>query len=283
MDLLAKKVLYIDAGKKTYEVKSETELVNYLGGVGAGLKLLCENYELDPVIFSVGPLNGFFPFCSKTSIVLDDSGVAEDFYIGGSLSSRIRFAGIDSIVLYGTAKEPTTVEISDDAVYFKDPETELGSLGLPGKRSILFLDQKAKLFKVDKYFSPPEKILETKLLAKNINNLVVTGTKTYEPKDFERYEEVYMRVLAQKEFMLAEKSGYPSCIGCPMGCEKSKIGEIGGNVLTHCLVACTYAENIFSDIGVVFSCLNSLGYQYTHEDLENVPLLVQSVLDELKQ
>jgi hypothetical protein len=49
-------------------------------------------------------------------------------------------------------------------------------------------------------------------------------------------------------------------------------------VLIHSLVACHYADKIYSDIGVVFSCLNVLGYDYTHEDLENLPKLIEDTI-----
>ena len=66
-----------------------------------------------------------------------------------------------------------------------------------------------------------------------------------------------------------------------MGCEKSQRGEIGGNVLIHSLVSCAFATNIYSNIGVVFSCLNILGYDYTHEDIESLPTLIEQILREL--
>ena len=77
--------------------------------------------------------------------------------------------------------------------------------------------------------------------------------------------------------MLIKENTFPSCSLCPMGCKKSNEGEIGGNVLLHSLVACEFAQNIYSDIGIVFSCLNVLGYDYTHEDIENLPKLIEKI------
>ena len=62
------------------------------------------------------------------------------------------------------------------------------------------------------------------------------------------------------------------------GMQKSKVGEIGGNVLLNSLVACQFADKIYTDIGVVFSCLNTLGYEYTHEDIENLPELIEETI-----
>ncbi|EKE00051.1 MAG: hypothetical protein ACD_22C00100G0015 [uncultured bacterium] len=281
MNLQTKKILYIDLQRKLAEVKSDANLKKYIGGVGIGLKLLSENQDRDPVVFSIGPLNGFFPFCSKTSIVLNDNGTIEDTYIGGSFGSRMQFAGIDSIVLTGRSRIPLTLEIEDESVTFREAETDLGTIGLPGKRSILYFDKNSQELLVDRYFSSPEKFLERKFLEKNIYNVVVTGTKVYDIPDSEKYDVLYNKILNQKDNLTVTSDSFPSCVGCPMGCQKSKIGEVGGNVLAHSLVACSYAEKIFTDVGNVFSCLNILGYDYTHEDIENFPEQIRKIMETL--
>jgi aldehyde:ferredoxin oxidoreductase len=101
---MLKKVLFVNLKKRSYEVKTLTELQPYVGGLGIGLKLLQEYYNEDPLIFSIGPLNGFFPFASKTSIIFQKDGVVEDLYIGGTLSSRLKFTGLDSIVILGESR-----------------------------------------------------------------------------------------------------------------------------------------------------------------------------------
>lgn len=276
---MLKKVLFIDLNNKKYEAKSITELNQYIGGVGVGLKLMLDHVEKDPVIFSVGPLNGFFPYASKTSIVFQSEGAVEDIYIGGSLSTRIKFAGLDSIVIHGRSKEPIILDITSDTVSFRSTEEDLDSLGLPGKRSVLkpMIDK----FTLDDYFITPDKFLENNISKKNVRGIVITGTKTYEIYDTERYEEQYFKILTRAHELTVKRGNNPSCTGCPMGCEKSQKGEIGGNVLIHSLVSCAYAKNIYSNIGVVFSCLNVLGYDYTHEDIEALPTLIENILREL--
>ena len=281
-DSLAKKILYIDLNKSTAMVELNTDLKKYIGGVGLGLKILATHQETDPVVFSVGPLNGFFPFCSKTSIVTNDRGVVEDLYIGGSLFSRIKFADLDAIVIYGTSRKAVILDIQNDEVVFKPADVEPGSLGLPGKRSVMVFVQNNETILLDNYFLAPERILERKLLEKNVFGISVTGSKTFDIVDREKYEELYRKVLSQISRVSVDEGYNPSCVGCPMGCKKSKVGEIGGNVIPHSLVACTYAEKIFSDIGIVFSCLNFLGYDYTHEDIENFPHLIREVMKDLE-
>jgi aldehyde:ferredoxin oxidoreductase len=274
--LASKKILTIDLDRHTYEVRNHTDLHKYIGGIGLGLKLYQIHEERDPLIFAVGPLNGFFPFASKTAIILNDSGTVEDLYIGGSLSLRIRFTDIDAIVLLGKSKEQTILNISNTALEFKKADEDIYTFGLPGKRSVINFTE-PKVF-LDHEFTTHEYMLEEKLKQKNLSGMVVTGTETAVPIEFDKYKELYASILKRTNEITVEESNKPSCSNCPMGCEKSRYGEIGGNVFVHSLVACQYAERIYSDINTTFACLNSIGYTYTHEDLENLPNLVEETL-----
>lgn len=277
----AKKVLHINLSKKTYEVKSYPDFEHYIGGVGLGLKLLLTYRHLEPIIFSVGPLNGFFPFASKTSVVIEDSGVVEDVYLGGSLSFRIRFSGIDSIMLTGRSEEPLVVSTKNDHVEFYSLDKDLSHIGLPGKTSRL--DFTSEGIVLDNYFKAPGKFLEKRLVEKNVKSLVVTGTNYLEISDPQRYSQLFNKLLKSTDLLSVEHGSNPSCSGCPMGCDKSQKGEIGGNVLVHSLVACSFAQKVYSDVGTIFACLNTLGYKYTHEDIENLQDLVHETLEDLSQ
>jgi len=279
MNSVSKKVLFINLDKSTSEVKTFPDLHKYIGGVALGLKL----YELyqneDPLIFSIGPLNGFFPFISKTSVVFETDGLIEDVYFGGYLSSRLRFSDLDSLIIFGRASQPVILDLQNESVSFREDDAPHNSLGLPGKRSFLGIVKKQPL--LDDYFLSPESGLGQKFEKKRLAGLSVTGTAVYTPKDMDKYTTVYKQLLARTKEVGAEHGFFPSCSGCPMGCAKSNLGEVGGNVLSHSLVACGFAENIYTDVGTVFSCLNILGYDYTHEDIENLPILVQNVLKNL--
>jgi len=271
-----KKALIIDLSNQTSEVKSFSDLNSYVGGIGIGLKLFETYKHTDPIVFSIGPLNGFFPFASKTSVIVSDNGVIEDLYVGGNLSLRIKFSGVDSIVVCNKSVENIILDITNTAISFKQGNADISSLGLPGKRSLINLSKKE--FLVQDYFSTPENFLENNLIQKNVSGMCVTGTEIYKPENFSSYEKLYYDILNKKSELRVEEGIYPSCSNCPMGCGKSRVGEIGGNVLIHSLVACHFADKIYSDIGVVFSCLNVLGYDYTHEDLENLPKLIEDTL-----
>jgi aldehyde:ferredoxin oxidoreductase len=276
METTIKKALIIDLSNQTSEVKSFSDLNSYIGGIGIGLKLYEIYKDTDPIVFSVGPLNGFFPFASKTSVIVSDDGVIEDLYVGGNLSLRIKFAGTDSVVICNKSSENTVLDITNTIVSFKPGNTDLTLLGLPGKRSSI--SSLGKEFLVQDYFSTPENFLGNSLNQKNLSGICVTGTEIFKPGNFSAYEKLYAEILDKKNELRVEEGIYPSCANCPMGCGKSKVGEIGGNVLIHSLVACHFADKIYSDIGVVFSCLNVLGYNYTHEDLENLPKLIEDII-----
>jgi len=276
IDISVKKVLSIDLENKEVAVKSFSDLNKYFGGTGLGLKLLEIYKDKNPLIFSVGPLNGFFPYASKTSVVLEKDGAVEDIYIGGSLSTRMKFSGIDSIILFGVSQEEVILDIQDSAVNFKDKDTDPALLGLPGKKSGIYFEGDKLM--CDQYFTTPELYLESIFKEKNIKGITITGTEIFSPKNFDDYKKLYSEILDRKPDIRVDSAEYPSCSGCPMGCGKSKVGEIGGNILLNSLVACQFADKIYTDIGVVFSCLNTLGYEYTHEDIENLPKLIEDTI-----
>jgi aldehyde:ferredoxin oxidoreductase len=276
MEHAIKKALIVDLSNQTSEVKSFSDLNNFVGGIGIGLKLFEVYKHTNPIVFSIGPLNGFFPFASKTSVIVSDNGVIEDLYVGGNLSLRIKFSGVDAIVICNKSEEDLVLDVINTSISFKQGNADVNSLGLPGKRSLITLLEKE--FLVQDYFSTPENFLENSLIQKNVLGISVTGTEIYKPQNFSSYEKLYYDILNKKSELRVEEGIYPSCSNCPMGCGKSKVGEIGGNVLIHSLVACHFADKIYSDIGVVFSCLNVLGYTYTHEDLENLPKLIESTI-----
>ena len=279
MNLQAKKVLYIDLFKRESEVKSHKDLNKYIGGVGLGAKILKDFNHKDAVVFSVGPLSGMFPYASKTSVLFRDGKEVRDLYLGGSLSSRIKFSGLDAILIFGLSAKPAVLDVMGEKVTFEDADVDVGKLGLPGKKSFINVDEKNAL--LDGYFRGSGNYLHKILIQKNLKSFVITGSKTFELKNFEKYTELYDKILERVDEMLVEKGGNSSCVGCPLGCGKSKTGEDGGNVLVHSLVACSFAEPIYSEENTVFSCLNSLGYDYTHEDIENLPKLVYDVLEDL--
>lgn len=277
-----KKILFVDLSKREAEVRLLPELVPYVGGVAMGVKLYNLYQDFDPVVVSIGPLNGYFPFVSKTSFVLENDGMIEDLYLGGSLSFRLAFSGFDALVLAGACDAETVLDIVDEEVKFLDGFSvgaDVSSLGLPGKRSILQMDAGNLL--LDGYFGLKSGFVEKKFIAKKVLGLCLTGTKTVDLPDVAKYTALFNQILGQATTLGLDFGGRPSCSGCPLGCSESRIGEMGGNILVHSLVACGYAENIYSNLGTVFACLDILGYNYTHEELEALPDLFSKTIKEL--
>jgi len=271
-----KKILIIDLKEKAFETKSFSDLNAYIGGVGMGLKLFQMYEDKDPVIFSIGPLNGLFPYASKTAVITQNEGNLEDSYLGGTLASRMRFSGLDAIIICGKSDEKVQLDIKENSAFFKPKDISANTLGLPGKKSVLQINKNDIL--LDDYFTTKENMLGEILNKKNLDLMVITATENLKVKNFDKYKAIYQKLLQRQTDMLVKPYRNPSCTGCPLGCRKSKEGEIGGNVLLHSLVACEFAENIYSDIGIVFSCLNVLGYDYTHEDIENLPKLIEGII-----
>jgi aldehyde:ferredoxin oxidoreductase len=274
-----KKILYINLTDQTFEIKSHDDYWQYIGGVGLGARVLSALEDKASVVFSVGPLNGFFPFASKTSVLFKLGGELHDTYLGGSLSWRIRFTGLDSIVLIGQAKEPVVIDIVDETVNFKSPDSNMEDLGLPGKKSSIEVGQKVIL---DGFFEPGITALTSALKNKNVAGISITGTKDFDIEDREKFQVAYDLVISQIDKMTVEKGGNPSCAGCPMGCNKSQVGEVGGDAGVHSLAGCIFAEQIYSNTNTVFACLDALGYGYTHEDIEKSPSLTTSLMEELR-
>lgn len=275
-----KRILHIDLTKRTFGMHYMPELVDYVGGVTMGMKLISMYKGLDPIVIAIGPLNGYFPFASKTCFITENDGVIEDLYIGGSLSFRIRYAGLDAIVVTGAGSDGTLLDITDGLVTFVSGDADSSTIGLPGKRSVLSLDKGGLV--LDGYFGFPSGILEKKFISKKLLGFVITGTKVFDITNIGSYNQLFNQLIGERSLMLTEIGSFPSCSGCPMGCQVSKEGEMGGNILLHSLVACEFSENIYSNLGVVFACLDFLGYKYTHEHLETLSELFSKTMKEIE-
>ena len=269
MSFPSNSALHIDLTKKEFAIKSYPELREFVGGVGTASKLILDNIEAEPVVFSVGPMNGYFPFASKACAAFIDEGKFVDTYVGGKLSTRLSFCGMSSVVFEGKSSEPVLLQISEKGVVFFPENNDPKSLGTPGRKVVVTVSENE--VGVSDYFHFGNEALARKLYDKGIRGLVVYGSLERSVENPIKYEKLYLEILGKVGSMLVTASDKPSCSGCPMGCDKSSVGENGGNVFVHSLVSCTYAEAIYSDIPTVFACLSSLGYDYVHEELESLP------------
>ena len=109
----------LDTGKA--QLRRLPEARQYLGGSGLAAALFAEyarphepwDHPDQPMIFSIGPLTGFFPLMSKTvcAFVSPRHGSYAESHAGGRSALALRFAGIDALILRGRAPQPSIVSI----------------------------------------------------------------------------------------------------------------------------------------------------------------------------
>ena len=103
----------------------------FTGGKAINLKILFDGVgqdtkPLDPdnlLIFGAGPLVGTpFPGACRTDVMAKSpvTGALGDSGMGGYLSSELKFAGYDHLVIEGKAEKPVYLSIRDDRVEIRD-------------------------------------------------------------------------------------------------------------------------------------------------------------------
>lgn len=103
----------------------------FTGGKAINLKILFDGVTqatkpLDPdnlLIFGAGPLVGTpFPGACRTDVMAKSpvTGALGDSGMGGYLSSELKFAGYDHLVIEGKAEKPVYLSIRDDRVEIRD-------------------------------------------------------------------------------------------------------------------------------------------------------------------
>lgn len=220
---MLRKVLYIDLSKGESFVQERQELFeNWMGGTGAGIKLLQEECPAGtdplspqaPIILSIGPLNGIFPVATKTVATFKSplNGELGESYAGGRLSLAMRFAGHEAIVIRGQADRPSYISINDSKVEIKDATSIWGidaqTTGVVlrehetgvGRRSIIRIGPAGENLVryagvvVDTYRHFGRLGLGATFGSKRLKALVISGTEHVDVPDSRRYKEVYNRL-----------------------------------------------------------------------------------------
>ncbi len=280
-DSLSKRILHLDLENQTAEVKIHPDLAPLLGGLGLGLGLVREYHEQDPLALTIGPLTGAFPFVSKTAAVFSSSGKLGECFVGGRLALVVRLAGYDGLLLLGKAPHEVGLIVDESGGQYKDGGwgSQIGDQGFSGRRSTI-TDRVGETV-VDGYFTFSESFTN-KWQSKNICSLVVSGTGSFPLPEGGQYQRLYNQILNLGNSLPVSASAFRSCSGCPLGCSQAFCGEQSSEALiTHCLVGCGYAQQIYEDTATVFSCLSSLGIPFTHDHLEALPLLIYNLRGEL--
>ncbi len=129
----AGRILKIDLPSKNVvkEVLTEGLIRNYLGGLGLAAKLY---YDLVPprvdpydpsnvVIFAIGPVQGTLTPGSGRGLFVSKSPLTNRFFssnFGGFISSELKRAGYDAVVISGRSEKPVYIVIDDGNVEIRD-------------------------------------------------------------------------------------------------------------------------------------------------------------------
>lgn len=268
----SRQVLHLDLAKRKSSFGAYADLGILLGGLGTGLSLLGQFKDQNPTVFSIGPLNGYFPFISKVCLLSLDANKVSESYLSGRIGLMMRFSGIDCLVVTGTSSTPVRVSIYPGGVveYFdgESAQENFSKSGISGQRTSLSFGPEQSLS--DDYFQIQGEV-GRKFYLDNLLGLNISGDTSLTISKLPDYEELYLDILSKGNLLKVPYDGKISCGGCPAGCDFSPLVEEGFDlVLSHCLVACGFASPIYENVPLIFSCLNSLGLPYKHEDLESL-------------
>lgn len=124
------KVLNIDLTTEKIRIDKREDLVDYLGGVGVGVKLLEENMRPDldplapeqPIILAIGAASTVYPVVTKVAALFVSplTGELGESYAGGRLAMTMLMSGYDAIVITGKAKHPCYLALTKSNVEIKD-------------------------------------------------------------------------------------------------------------------------------------------------------------------
>jgi len=124
-------IAYVDLASLTVSYRDLGEYARFLGGRGVAGKILFDmsdptSRSLDPrsvLIISTGELSGTSASCMSRTCICGKNALNGGFAsanVGGSLAPRMKWAGIDHLVMTGDAASPVWLELADGKVSFHD-------------------------------------------------------------------------------------------------------------------------------------------------------------------
>lgn len=92
------------------------------------------------------------------------------------------------------------------------------------------------------------------------------------------YEEIYSKLFERVTSVWKTDSEIKdSCAGCPLNC--SNFRKTKNNIdLSSILGVCLGVASVYADPAIAFAALQALGFDYTHEELEEAVLKARSVI-----
>jgi len=243
---MAGHTLQVDLTNRKTEFIERQELFDrYLGGDGVAVKLLQQHCPKGvdpfdpeaPIIFAIGPLNAYFPCCTKVVCMFKSplTGNLGETHAGGRLGMTIRLAGYDAIIIKGKASSPVYLAIHNDKVLIKDAsllwglspyavgrilrEVEPGR----GRRSIVRIGPAGEQLirfanvNVDTYRHFGRLGLGAVFGSKMLKAIVVRGSQDIPIKNLTRYrklyESIYNDIIKTEKMMKYHDMGTAANIG----------------------------------------------------------------------
>jgi len=118
----------LSSGRST--IRSMPGVGTYIGGSGLAAKLhldyakpeLAWDDPVQPLIFTIGPLTGYFPLMSKTVCAFTSPlhGQYAESHAGGRSALALRFAGLDALVIIGRSERPTVLHLGANVIELMD-------------------------------------------------------------------------------------------------------------------------------------------------------------------
>ena len=131
----AGKIIWCDLTERRTEVREVAEdlLEKFVGGVGLGTKILCDEglrstdpFDPDALLtFMIGPLTGTVaPTSGRTAIVALSPATSTygESDIGGTWGVALKRAGYDGVVIHGQSEGPVYLLISPDEIKIQDAD-----------------------------------------------------------------------------------------------------------------------------------------------------------------
>ncbi|NHM32735.1 aldehyde ferredoxin oxidoreductase family protein [Neobacillus terrae] len=136
----------LSSGVVSYRGLNEDDARKYIGGRGLGVKYVLDNGpEVEPfseeniICIMTGPVTGSRSSMSGRLAVVTKSpltGTVTDSHIGGWTAARLKWAGVDNIILSGKSDKPVYLYIEDGKAELRDA-SDLWGLGTRGAIKVL--------------------------------------------------------------------------------------------------------------------------------------------------
>lgn len=221
------RILVVDLSQKKAKPEYFDKKTTWLGGSGLAAGLFEEfgDCQADaynskqPLIFTIGPLTGFFPMMSKSVLgfMSPYNGQYAETHAGGRFALALRFAGYDGLVITGCADSMSCLVIGSSLVDFIDVHylrgMDIFAAGKllrkikplnPGHRSILRIgiagEKKEAIagINVDTYRHFGRLGAGAIMGAKNLKAIVVSGDRhlDLEQANLKEYKAIYNEVYS---------------------------------------------------------------------------------------